>query len=517
MSNNKKQLVTVDSHSLWTKQLFSGDANHAKHKLEIIRDGIVINEIALDDIKQLNFGRHPNADVRLESAQMAMFHLVIAKKKNGYFIEDSGSETGSYLNSQRLDAKKTTQLRDGYVIKLPGFYLRCVLPDSVPSNEEKAKLNKIYKEIIKPVKFPQPKSALLQTHLIENRHTLQAWEGGLTTLLVSEIIEESGDTKTFRLVGETPLLFSYKPGQFVTLILEINGENVYRSYSMSSSPSRPHTLDITVKRVANGLVSNWLCDQLVIGDSVTVKGPSGKFTCFDYPSDKILFICAGSGITPIMSMMRWIADTAAKVDIKMLVSSKTVNDIIFYKELELISARHSRFQIAATLTANSKSTESWLGFNGRVNENMLMLLSPDVKTRHVFVCGPENFMQHVETLLHDMKFPMGNFHTESFVAKPVIQDITLKNLPSDGKYKITFSKSGVTARTNGEYSILEIAKACGINIESNCCSGSCGICIAKCKGEVEIDAHCEIDEKEKQAGYIFSCCSRAKSDIEIEA
>lgn len=113
-------------------------------------------------------------------------------------------------------------------------------------------------------------------------------------LKVADIIDETDDVKTYRFLGEMPLLFSYKPGQFVTFLLDIDGEKVQRSYSMSSSPSRPHTLETTIKRVPGGLVSNWFCDNVKLGDVLTIKGPSGKFTCFNYPSNKMLLIGAGA-------------------------------------------------------------------------------------------------------------------------------------------------------------------------------------------------------------------------------
>lgn len=93
---------------------------------------------------------------------------------------------------------------------------------------------------------------------------------------VADIVEETHDVKTFRLVGEKPVLFSYRPGQFITFLLNIDGQDVERSYSMSSSPSRPHVLELTVKRVPGGVVSNWLCDHVKLGQRLTIKGPLGR-------------------------------------------------------------------------------------------------------------------------------------------------------------------------------------------------------------------------------------------------
>jgi hypothetical protein len=131
---------------------------------------------------------------------------------------------------------------------------------------------------------PPPPSSPMLTNLIEDRAGVALWSGGITSLKVADIIEETVDTKTFRLVGEKPLLFSYRSGQFVTLLLTIDGEDIERSYSISSSPSRPHVLELTVKRISGGRVSNWLCDHVMLGERLTIKGPAGKFSCFDYPA-----------------------------------------------------------------------------------------------------------------------------------------------------------------------------------------------------------------------------------------
>jgi glycine betaine catabolism B len=237
-------------------------------------------------------------------------------------------------------------------------------------------------------------------------------------------------------------LFSYKPGQFVTFLLDIDGEKVQRSYSMSSSPSRPHTLETTIKRVPGGRVSNWFCDNVKLGDVLRIKGPSGKFTCFNYPSNKMLLIGAGSGITPVMSMCRWIVDTTADVDVKLLASYRSPADAIFRKELELVSARHSRFQVAVSVTSGWRGTESWTGYTGRISKQIIEIFAPDYKERHIFMCGPEPFMEAVKELLCHMDFDISQLHTESFGSGRVAQGITKEagSLKLSGPlHKVTFS------------------------------------------------------------------------------
>jgi ferredoxin-NADP reductase/ferredoxin len=346
----------------------------------------------------------------------------------------------------------------------------------------------------------------------------------------------------------SPLLFSFKPGQFVTLKLEIDGKPVSRSYSISSSPSRPHCLELTVKRVPGGLVSNWMCDHIKLGDVLSARGPAGKFSCFNFPSRKVLFIGGGSGITPVMSMLRWIVDTAADVDAYLFVSARTPRDIIFRNELNWMSSRHSGIRVGITCTGRCTGSDSWTGLTGRCDASMLRLVVPDLMERHLFMCGPEPFMEGVTDCLREIEFPIANLHTESFgkvrvapggEAKPrdvpklvpqaVIQTssaaasappaapVAVAAAPIKG-YKVTFLKSGKTVDTTGDAPLLDLAEANGVEIGYQCRSGSCGECIVlRTKGEVAVEDHCAIGDEEKAKGFIYACCTQPMSDLELDA
>jgi ferredoxin-NADP reductase len=348
---------------------------------------------------------------------------------------------------------------------------------------------------------------------------IKIWSEGITSLKVVDIIEETHDCKTFRLIGEEPLLFSYKPGQFVTFILKIDDQEVKRSYSMSSSPSRPHLLEVTVKRMPGGLVSNWFCEHVKLGDVLIAKGPTGKFTCFNYPANKMLFIGAGSGITPILSMSRWITDTASNVDVKLLASFKSPADIIFRKEFEMLSARSRSFDVGVTVTSGSHGTDFWAGFTGRINEHMLNMFVPDIHERDIFLCGPKPFADNVKKLLRDMAYDMSRFHTESFGSGRSAQESghINKSLQLKGPlHKVTFTRSGKTVDTDENVTLLELAEAHGIEIDYSCRSGTCGECEVKCKGDVNVSPFCEIDVKTRNAGFIYACSSTAISDLELD-
>ena len=509
---------------LWLTRLFQGDQfyDNPDDKMAILKNGVEVHEITIDQLgRETVIGRHPTAHLQLEAYKLGLFHAVLRKKDQKLYIEGLDLENGTLLNRKKLKPKVPVQLCDGDLVDLPGYQLRFSLADAPPleGHEDVAaeELEEIPSYFYTP---PPPPACPLLSHLVAQHSQIGMWSEGVTTLRVADIIEETHDVKTFRLVGEMPLLFSYKPGQFVTFLLNIDGREVQRSYSMSSSPSRPHVLELTVKRVPGGLVSNWFCDHVKFGQVLTVRGPAGKFSCFNYPSSKMLFIGAGSGVTPIMSMSRWIVDTTSDVDVKMLVSFKSPAEIIFRKELELMSARHSRFQVAVTVTSGWRGTESWTGFTGRISPQMIDILVPDLAERHVFMCGPEPFAQGVTDILRDMGFDLAKLHTESFgtgrVAQGAKGDVPALKL-TEPRHKVTFGKSGVTVDTDEKLTLLELAEAHGIEIDYACRMGSCGACEVKCRGEVHVSKDCEIDQRTRDAGFVYACCSTALADLDIEA
>src|ERR1700735_1178296 len=421
-SSTPQSETLVRRRKTWVDRLFAGEESYANSpdKIVILQNGVEIEDVPIDPLGSWTVvGRHPRAHIQLEAYKLGLFHAAFHKKDGRFYLRAIDLECGTLLDRKKIKAGVPVPLRDGSLVDIPGYQLRIRLANSQASAGDEIVEAEELAEIPSYFYVP-PASSPVLTNLIEDRAAIALWSGGITNLKVADIIEETADAKTFRLVGEKPLLFSYRPGQFVTLLLTIDGEDIERSYSISSSPSRPRVLELTVKRVPGGRVSNWLCDHVMPGERLTIKGAAGKFSCFDCPTSKMLFIGAGSGITPMMSMSRWIADTSADVEVKFLASFKSPVDIIFRKELELISARHACFPVAVHLTSTWPGpTESWTGFTGRFNKSMIHALVPDLDTRHVFLCGPEPFAVEVKTILQELGFDTAKLHSESFGSRRV--------------------------------------------------------------------------------------------------
>ncbi|NGN98709.1 hybrid-cluster NAD(P)-dependent oxidoreductase [Grimontia sp. S25] len=353
----------------------------------------------------------------------------------------------------------------------------------------------------------------------------QTWANGRHVVRCVKVIQETHDVKTFCFMSQTPIMFFFKPGQFVTLELEIGGEQVMRSYTMSSSPSVPYSFSITVKRVKNGLVSNWLHDNLRVEDEIAVHGPVGNFNCIDFSTDKALFLSGGVGITPVMSMARWWYDTNSLVDMKFVHSAQTPKDIIFKKELELIASRIDNFELSI-ICERYDIGESWHGYRGFLTQQILELIAPDVLQREVYCCGPEPYMRAVRAMLKDIGYDMSRYHEESFGETPpeAIEDAEesaelaqiAEELPQAG-FSVEFIDEGMSVTVTENETVHAASTKLGVQIPKACGMGICGSCkVRLLSGNVNMEHNGGISDEEIEEGYILSCCSKPLDDVSIE-
>lgn len=469
-------------------------------------------------------GRHSSCDLRLDDGEglVSRVHARIIFQDGQYYFSDLGSTDGSRVNNQDVLVNELCPLRQGDVISICQFVLLV----------QKVELNDL------------ASTAKVSSQIVESGSG--RWSKGKIKVQCVQVIDETNDVKTFRFVANPPVLFDYKPGQFVTLDLPINGEQVKRSYSISSTPSRPHTLEITVKRVPApnhaahlppGLVSNWLHDNIKVGSEINLNGPRGKFSCFPDPANKLLLLSAGSGITPMMSMSRFLCDTAADVDIMFCHSAKTPRDIIFRQELELMAANYPHFKLAIPIT-RPQAGQAWLGYTGRLNASLLQVIAPDFKERTVYVCGPEPFMEAAKSLLEGLGFPMDNYYEESFggaPAEPATPVPAKPEVSNSANGKSTFSapnqsqSNGVISSESAviyldesgqeiaipwdtETTIPEAAEETDAEIEYSCLSGTCGSCkMWKREGNVEYTKEPgkrALRDSDREKGYILTCIAK---------
>lgn len=446
----------------------------------------------LENLNKYLIGRHPNCDLVLNSPEVSRTHAMIYSYEQKYYFIDLASSDGSLINNQQVEVTQSYLLKPNDVIHIGDFLL-------------------LIEEL--PILQHQPKSQV------------KAWQFSEFTGRCVRVIDETPDVKTFTFAAEPAVEFTYQPGQFVTLELEINGKIIKRAYSISSTPSRPHSLDITVKRATPpnnvpdappGLVSNWLHDNLQAGSQVKIGSPLGDFSCVKHPSSKILFISAGSGITPMMSMSRWLLDTNAGSDIVFFHSARVTEDIIFREELELMTSRYANFQLATTLTRQD-SNSSPGGRVGRFDKPMLREIAPDFAERTVYVCGSEAFTQQVKAILVELEFPMENYYAESFgkpKKKKQENHIQLQTTitPKERAETLVLAKSGLEIVYDSQDTILEAAEKEGVELPSMCKMGACKKCkLRLIEGEVRYD-----EEPECEKGNVLTCIAQPVGRVVIE-
>lgn len=331
---------------------------------------------------------------------------------------------------------------------------------------------------------------------------------------------ETADTATFTFRAPSGAWFDYQPGQFITLDLPVPGGNVQRTYTLSSSPSRPLSISVTLKAQVGSIGTRWMLDHLRPGMRLRAYGPAGIFTFHKHKAKKYLFVSAGSGITPMMSMTTWAWDSGEMPDIAFVHAARRPSDILFRERLEQFANRVPGLKLRFTVEGLDPF-RSWSGYEGRLSQIMLGLMVPDYLDREVFCCGPEPFMQAVREMLVSLGFDMARYHQESFGA-PVETETDAPDLTdvvpeATVEAEVTFTRAGKTAACAQTGTILATAKAAGLNIPSGCTFGLCGTCkIRKVSGEVHMVHNGGISDEDAEEGWILACCSKPIGKVSVE-
>ena len=379
---------------------------------------------------------------------------------------------------------------------------------------------------------PAPSPAGGYVGLTAHPSVLPVWgETDNSTLVCRQVLDVTHDVKTFLFESEDPALFHYDPGQFLTLRLQIGGRAVDRCYTISTPPTRPHLIGITVKRQPGGLVSTWLHDTMRPGQRVSADGPFGLFSPARHPSGKYLFLSAGSGVTPLMSMTRTLYDLGSDTDVLFVHSARTPADIIFRRELDVMASTAPTIRVAHVCERDSPR-EPWVGLRGLLSGEMLRVLAPDLHEREVFCCGPSPYMAAVRRMLVTAGFDMARYHEESFS----FADLTVEDPPArvdtDGadesqppsvaartaEFSVEFVRSGRTFRCGADQNVLDAAYEAGLTPASSCGQGMCGTCkTTVLSGTVDMQHQGGIRPREIAQDKLLICCSKPLSDLRIDA
>ena len=335
-------------------------------------------------------------------------------------------------------------------------------------------------------------------------------------LKVQEIVRETSDTIIIHF--EQPAApIAYHPGQFLTLIIDMKGEKVRRSYSMCSSPHADQTLAVAVKRVSNGKVSNFLNDHLKVGDTMEVMEPMGSFTPNLNPNFErhLVMIGAGSGITPLMSIIKSALSMETRSQVSLIYGNRSRQSIIFGKELEALQAKYSgRFKFIHVL---SQPDSTWNGPQGRLNQTLILkvleqLSNVEKPDTEFYMCGPEGLMDEVKKALAIMHVPTQRVHKESFVsstsaaAPAAVAEEPVSNVVVTREVTVIYEGSEYKFTVTPKQTILEAALDRDIDLPYSCQSGMCTACRGKClSGKVKLDEEDGLSEHELKEGYVLTC------------
>jgi ring-1,2-phenylacetyl-CoA epoxidase subunit PaaE len=391
-------------------------------------------------------------------------------------------------------------------------------------------------------------------------------------LKVVQITRETPDAVTIHLEHPEKKSFASKAGQFLTLIIPVKGKKERRSYSLSSAPYEAPRLSVTVKRVPNGLISNYLVDNCAVGTLMEVMEPMGNFNVVTEPGQdrNLVLIGAGSGITPLISIAKAVLHEEPKSRVTLIYGNRHEGTIIFREKLQQLADQYAgrllvehvlsqpKFMadtLAAHPTPSTKLSfkdrlKALIGqpatsevrpdikplenlkYTGRLNRKMLLNILKDRNLTdyldtEFYLCGPEGLMDEAREALKILKVGPERIHKESFVITQTdpathAADVSVGTEPAADTdcHVVTLIYEGTEFKVPvpAGQTILEAGLAQDIDLPYSCQAGLCTACRGKClSGKVHLDEREGLSDAEIEEGYVLNCVGHPlTSDVVIE-
>jgi glycine betaine catabolism B len=332
-------------------------------------------------------------------------------------------------------------------------------------------------------------------------------------LLLAQIEQQTHDTKTLRFQIPKERQLRAKPGQFLTFQWTIDGQRVMRSYTISSSPVHVNYVEITPKRMENGCVSVFLNERAKPGQTVEARGPYGQFYFDETVHKSIVLIAAGSGITPMISMLRYIDDLKLATSVTLLYCVRTAADIIFHTELARLGRSLPNFKYEVCL---SRPDPTWKGRSGRLTEEFVTRNVTDLDSPTFFLCGPKGFMGNARQILSTLGVNQNRILQESFGESQ--RSTESKPLETRPVETVVFIQSKKVCQVSDGSTLLDLAERSEVHIPYGCRQGLCGTCATRVlSGTVQMDVEVGLTAEQKNAGYVLPCVSRAEGTVVVDA
>lgn len=337
----------------------------------------------------------------------------------------------------------------------------------------------------------------------------------IISLRVKDIIVEKYNVKTFvfEKIDGKPLI--YKAGQFLTFLIDMHGHEVRRSYSMSSAPGTDEFPAITVKRIPNGEISRFWLDIVKVGDVFKTLQPSGRFILEESngePRD-IVLIGAGSGITPLFSILKQALYTEKNSVVTLLYANQNESQTLFWNHIIEWQNRYpDRLKV---IHIHSQPSDEWNGIRGRINNMRLeqlinKSLSSQSGSAKFFICGPFELMRSMEITLHYMGFSSDQIRKENFVIDKMPPAPPISN---PHKIQLIFRGNEYELLVPAHFTILDAALQAGIRLPYSCKGGRCSTCAGICKsGSLHMTVNEVLTDRDLAEGWILTCSAYVDDD-----
>jgi ring-1,2-phenylacetyl-CoA epoxidase subunit PaaE len=360
-----------------------------------------------------------------------------------------------------------------------------------------------------------------------------------SALPIKQFIDETPDAYTMVLPKPAGEQFNYQPGQYLTFKVNVNGEELRRAFSLSSSPVADDHLSVTIKRVEGGRVSNYLRDHLKPGDELQVLPPMGNFKVELNASNRnnYVLIGGGSGITPLMSILKSVLQEEPNSIVTLWYCNRDKESVIFRDQLEQLRQQYGdRLSVFHTLT---RPSADWQGPSGRLDTAMVYQLLSDLfmndeHRKLYYLCGPNGLMDAAEAALDKHAVNPADINREYYSAPaPTVDQVSEAYGEGEGgsesgqvddyelkeqKVIITLDDETTEVTVKATETVLEAAMEAGLDPPFACQSGICTTCRAMLKsGVVSMDEAEGLSEDEIEEGYILTCQSHPlTADVEID-
>ncbi|EJD6037557.1 NADH oxidoreductase [Morganella morganii] len=321
---------------------------------------------------------------------------------------------------------------------------------------------------------------------------------------VHSVRQETPDVWTINLINHD--FYQYHAGQYALVSIR-NSDETLRAYTLSSTPGLSPFLSLTVRRLDDGQGSGWLTGEVKPGDYLWLSDAQGEFTCDTRPAERYLMLAAGCGVTPVMSMTRWILHRQPESQVTVIFNVRDKQQVIFAQEWQqLLSAFPARLRLIL-MVENSDEADELL--SGRLSEEKLKSLIPDIAQHTVMTCGPAPYMKNVQTFCQALNVDPGCFFMERFGPEPEAE-------AGEQMVTMTIQSPLRQVKVPVGMTLLAAMEANSVPVMAACRAGVCGSCKTRVRsGEYTTTSTMTLTPEEIEQGYVLACSCQIQGNVEL--